>query len=468
MSRPTLTLRNTLALITAAITALALGVSAAVVVLTTHLQRTSEELASSVESVRLAEEAQIDILLHARTDDDLVRRRLERDIQQRLAEARPHVHGPEEERVLHAAEAKAGDYIAASRKGRASPELERSAYLALQLLTETNGAQSRLARRKAEWWGELADAIGFGAAGLVIVIATLLLWWLRRRAFQPVLALAEAMERYGRGDREVRAELSGPAELYDMAERFNQMATALGARPQAQMAFLAGVAHDLRNPLGALATAVELIPPDGPPGPSALTRTMGIVKRQLARLNRMVDDLLDTTKIEAGQLELKLDEHDLRALVDEVVQLFVPIATEHDIEVSLCAEPLPVRCDAMRVEQVVSNLLSNALKYSPDAPRIEIEVYRDGDDGVVCVNDHGIGISEADQRLLFEPFRRAGLSKETIPGVGLGLFVVRRIVEAHDGRIELHSALGRGARFIVRLPLHLGAEPHAKPWQHMH
>ena len=109
--------------------------------------------------------------------------------------------------------------------------------------------------------------------------------------------------------------------------------------------------------------------------------------------------------------------------------------------------------DALRIEQVVSNLISNAIKYSPSARKIEVCVRRERLDAVVEVRDYGIGISEDDQRRLFEPFHRASLAKETIPGAGLGLYVVRRLVDAHRGRIEVWSQPGQGARFSVHLPL---------------
>jgi two-component system, OmpR family, sensor histidine kinase MtrB len=465
MGSGSLTLRNTLAMITALIAALAIAATVAVVVMMTHLQRTSAELASSVESVRLAEEAEVDLLLHARTDDPLVQRSIEGDIAGRLAEARSYASTPAEVEVLDAARERFAEYVTAARRGPIPDELQQSTYEALEALVNLNVTLSRQTRQSAVWWGELANVIGFGTAGLLALVAAVLVWWLRRRAFQPVFALADTMERYGRGERDVRATANrGPAELRDMAERFNQMAILLGAQRKAQMAFVGGVAHDLRTPLAALATSVELIPPDRPlPPEDRIRRTVELLKRQLARLNRMINDLLDTAKIEAGELDLELGDHDLRALVDQVVELFSAMPSDHEIEVSICEEALPVRCDPLRVEQVVSNLVSNAIKYSPGAPSIAIEVRRDGDDAVVAVRDQGIGISDEDQRKLFEPFQRAGLSKETIPGVGLGLFVVRRIVEAHGGRIELESTRGEGSHFLVRIPLAAPSERVSRP-----
>jgi signal transduction histidine kinase len=269
-----------------------------------------------------------------------------------------------------------------------------------------------------------------------------------------VLELAQVMDRFGRGEHDARAEERGPTELREMVERFNQMASALAAQRRAQVAFLAGVAHDLRNPLAALVTSVSLIPPNQPlPPEPRIRRTLELVQRQLKKLERMVNDFMDMTKIDAGQLELHLERHDLRQVVRDVVALFEATAPEQQIELSLPNEPVCALCDPLRVEQVVSNLISNAIKYSPRARKIEVELSRAGAEGTIAVRDYGVGISEEDQRRLFEPFRRASLTKETIPGAGLGLYVVRRLVDAHAGHIDVSSTPGQGSCFSVRLPL---------------
>jgi signal transduction histidine kinase len=289
---------------------------------------------------------------------------------------------------------------------------------------------------------------------LVLVLAIWLVWWMRNQAFQPLFALSEAMQRFSRGERHVRAVESGPAELRDMAVRFNEMARTLSARREAQIAFLGGVAHDLRNPLSALSTSVQLIPPGEPlPPEPRIRRTLDLVRRQLTKLERMINDFMDMTKIDSGTLELQTARHDLRGLVQEVVQLFEATQPGHRLELSLPDEPLMVDCDSLRVEQIVSNIMSNAIKYSPSASKVEIRLFRDADEAVIAVRDYGIGISEHDLEHLFEPFRRSRLSEETIPGAGLGLYVVRRLIDAHGGRIEVDSVPGRGAKFYVRLPL---------------
>jgi signal transduction histidine kinase len=313
--------------------------------------------------------------------------------------------------------------------------------------------QARHLRDTATAWDRRFDLMGSAGALLAIGFAGWLLLWMQRQTFDPLLALSQAMERFGQGDYAARAEEQGPAELRGMAELFNQMASTLAAQRRAQVAFLGGVAHDLRNPLSALRLSIDSIGPDHPPPSEArLRRTSEIAQRQLRKLERMVSDLMDMTKVDAGTLELRPERHDLRMVVQEVVSLFEATGPVHPIELHLPSEPVEVVCDGLRVEQIVSNLVSNAIKYSPSSSAIEVSLERSEAGATLSVRDHGIGISTEDQRYLFQPFRRARLAKETIPGAGLGLYVVRRLVEAHGGHIEVSSTAGQGALFRVHLP----------------
>jgi signal transduction histidine kinase len=428
-------------------------VSLALVVLTTLLHRASAELADGVESVRLTEETEIDLLLHASSREPLVRDQLQSEILQRLGEAHRYVDTPDEAHVLATAEVRVQEYFAGARPGVS--QLHEPAYAVLDRLVRINLDQAREARRNAARWNGLANLIGIGMVLVLLPLAGSLLWWVRQRAFRPVFALGEAMERFGRGDRAARAAEEGPAELREMAIRFNQMAEMLAAHHDSQISALAGIAHDLRNPLQALATSVGIVEHDRPlPAESDIRRSLDLARRQVTRLDRMISDLLEVSKIHAGHLELRLRDLDLRRTVRESVELFG--AQRVEILVTLPEEPVWVRADPLRIEQVVSNLLSNAIKYSPSGRNVEVRVRRENGTAVLEVVDRGIGISREDQRRLFEPFRRVGLSQETIPGVGLGLFVVRRIIEGHGGEIEVESEPGRGSCFRVRFTI---AEP---------
>lgn len=453
-------LRVILFVATTSVVALAVVIAGALITLTTLLHETTSSAATSVEGVRLAQEAQVDLLLLGRADG-----LLKRDIQERLAhrlnEARLLAATVRELALISEAEARVAAYISESRDAATAPgqvdaRLE-AAYGALDSLVHASVVSARAAHRTAASWDRRANYVGLGAAASLIGMAAWLLVWLERRAFAPIFQLMTAMERFGKGDREARALETGPAELRRMGRHFNEMATALAVRRQAQIAFLGGVAHDLRNPLTALKMSVALIHPDKPLPPEPRVRhIVEKIDRQITRLDRMAGDFLDISRIEAGELELKIEAYDACDLVRAVVHLFEGISPEPHIVVSLPPGPVEVHCDHLRIEQVLTNLISNAIKYSPPGRPVEVAVEAGEEEVIFRVTDKGIGIPEDEQQHVFEPFRRTGLSKETVPGVGLGLYVVRSIVEAHAGRMRLESVVGAGSTFRVCL-LRFGA-----------
>ena len=450
-------LRSMMAAVTLVVTVLALLASGALVALTTALHRATSSSAASVESVRLAEEAEIDLLLLERAIDPVVRSDIEGSLRRRLAEAERYVTTGDEARVLSEAMGRVDEYIASTRDpGLTLQDVtarQESAYGALQSLVTTNITQSKDAQRSADRWNDIGNVLGTGVGVLLVLVAGAVVVWLRGAAFAPVFALADAMDRFARGDHDVRAVERGPRELREMCVRFNEMAAAIAAQRRAQTAFLGGVAHDLRNPLWAVQTSVALLDPgEQLPSEELVRESVARIGRQLTRMERMLGDFLDAARIEAGELELRLEAHDARAIVQAAIDLFQDAERDHPIEIRLPDRALLVRWDALRIEQVVSNLVSNAIKYSPPGGRIEVALESSGEEVVLSVSDHGIGIAEADRARVFEPFRRVGLSKETVPGVGLGLFVVRRIVEAHGGRIGVQSRPGHGSTFRFVLP----------------
>jgi two-component system, OmpR family, sensor histidine kinase MtrB len=442
-------LRQLLATITAAVALIAIGASVMAVAATSYLHRTSSELAAAVESVRLVQEAEIRLLLHMRTTDPVVRTLLEEDLRERLGQAEPYVTTGPEAAALATARERIGRYLGAiDDVGR-----QEAAFAGLHELVEINVAQARLAMDRAQRLDTTANTLGIVAVALVLLLALWLLWWARRKVFRPLFAFARTVEQYGRGVREARAVIDGPRELREMQVRFNEMATALATQRHAQMAFLGAVAHDLRNPLTALRLTVEHLGPGAPlPAEDRLRVMIARIGRHIQRLDRMTGDFLDAAKIEAGELELRTRLIDARDLVRTVADLFEPASLAHPIAVRTPSEPVPLQCDPMRIEQVLINLVSNAVKYSPEGGEVEIELSAQIEEIAIAVRDHGVGISPEQQETLFTAFHRIAQSGQEIPGVGLGLYGARRIVEAHGGRIDVTSTPGEGSTFRVRLP----------------
>jgi len=436
--------------------AVAMLAAGTVVALTTVLHRASSAIAAATESVHLTQEAKLNLLLLTQVSTPIVRRDLVGSIQRRLSDAEAHVSTANERAVLDKARGRVREYARLAGDSERADEqltaLHAAAYSALDELVTINVTQAAAQVRQVGRIDYVANVAGLMLAVLVLCCAVFFLYWVRGPMLRPFLDLARAVDQFAHGDVASRASVTGPREIKEMCERFNAMAARLEKQKDEQRAFLAGVAHDLRNPVAALLLCAETgrldasLPPD-----HRARQVLDRVARQLRNLDRMIGDFLDAALIEAGSLELRLECCDLAAVVRSAVELFDHSASRHELILSLPSSPLQAWADPLRIEQVASNLISNALKYSPDGAKVEVRLELHDDHLILTVTDHGLGMSQEDRARLFQPFRR-GLSREDIPGVGLGLFVVRRIVEAHRGRIEVESSPGAGSTFRILLP----------------
>jgi signal transduction histidine kinase len=175
-----------------------------------------------------------------------------------------------------------------------------------------------------------------------------------------------------------------------------------------------------------------------------------IIREQAQRMTRLVDDLVDTVRLEAGQLELRLEELDLNVVAREAVDRAQTQTERHLIHVSAADSPVMSAWDRTRLEEVLDNLLGNAIKYSPQGGVIVVRVAATDRESQLSVTDQGEGIPAETLPQLFERFQR-GASSETA-GIGLGLYIIRLLVEAHGGRVEAQSVPGEGSVFTIRLP----------------
>lgn len=448
-------LRTFLTGITIAVVLVSTAMSMSLIALTDRLHTASRNLADRVDRVHLIGEARAELLLHGRAADRLVARDIEARVWDVLDGVSKYPRTTDEARALKEVSERLTSYFAAARAPADAAALGReleAAYQSLAALIDTKLEHARRAREEVARWDETANRLGIGAAVVVFLLAAGFLWWLRARAFRSLWSLRAAMDRFARGDRHARASEQGPAELLALASRFNEMASDLALRREAQMAFLGSVAHDIRNPLGALKLSMLSLQ-RGAVSPERLHHFVGVANRQITRIERLLGDLMDTAKIEAGRVSLQLAPRDLRDLVLASTELYEASSPKHTLSVELPSEPLFVLCDALRIEQVLGNLISNAVKYSPQGGTVVVSLVRGGQDAVLSVSDTGVGISDEDAKRLFEPFRRLVAPDSGIPGVGLGLFVVRQIVSAHGGDVEVDSKPGVGTTFRLRLPL---------------
>ena len=219
--------------------------------------------------------------------------------------------------------------------------------------------------------------------------------------------------------------------------------------------FLAMLAHELRNPLTPITHAVHLLQRESFGGSPAVLHAM--IERQTRRLVRLVDDLLDLARINRGHIELRNSLVDLTAVVQDAAES-VRVRMEerhHEVKIVVPSLPVCVDGDAARLEQIVSNLLDNAAKYTNPGGRIEVNLTEQGGQVVLSVRDNGIGLATEDQEHIFELFDQVDRSlSRSGGGLGIGLTLVRRVLQLHHGSVEARSAgLGHGTEFIVRMPV---------------
>jgi signal transduction histidine kinase/CheY-like chemotaxis protein len=237
--------------------------------------------------------------------------------------------------------------------------------------------------------------------------------------------------------------------------------------------FLAMLGHELRNPLAPILNALHVMRLPGV-SPCEVDQARGVAERQVRHLARLVDDLLDVSRVSRGKIDLRKGRVDLRNSVCRAVETVRPLieARHHELTLTLPEEPLDLVADAARIDQVLACLLSNAAKYTEPGGRINLAAARDGDEAVVRVCDNGIGIEPDLLPHVFELFTQADRSLDRSQGgLGIGLTLVHRLVELHGGRVTACSAgIGRGSEFLVYLPLatagcsiHDTADPHPAP-----
>jgi len=247
-------------------------------------------------------------------------------------------------------------------------------------------------------------------------------------------------------------------------ELFRQRQELQAAQEQLQRAvnmrddFMSMVSHELRNPLNSVYLQTQLrrrmLESPTPPDPDTMLKMVERDERQIRSMVRLLDDMLDVSRARTGRLAMSPAPFDLAASARAVVEAIEEQASSDGVTITLAApESLPMEGDEFRIEQVITNLLTNALRYGQGKPvAVALGTREEEKEAFVSVRDQGMGIAPADQERIFEQFERTA-SAEQVAGLGLGLFIARQIAQAHQGRLEVRSATGEGAEFVLSLPL---------------
>jgi signal transduction histidine kinase len=307
-----------------------------------------------------------------------------------------------------------------------------------------------VAKPKAELrerWQTLIERLALaGLAG--IVVAGALAWYLSRRISEPVQKLSQAADNIAGGLYEV-PEIHASGEIGQLAERFREMAARLQEAEELERNFLMTVSHELRTPLTAIRGHVEALREGVAQDEETRQESLNVIAHEAGRLERLVGDVLDLAKLDTRRFTLLHEEVDMGQLLEQAYNAFAEEARQRDIDYrqDISARPVIV-ADGDRVLQIISNLLSNAFRWTPDGGRVELQLGTENGTVSVAVEDNGPGITPEEQERIFRPFWTGDGT-----GTGLGLAIARELAVAHGGRIRLTSVPGEGTRFELVLPL---------------
>ena len=323
-------------------------------------------------------------------------------------------------------------------------------FLGSVYITTDPGAEPYVAFRRLS--ASISRSLLLGGS-VAIVIAFVLTFVLSRRISSPIGVLAKVARRLGRGDLSQRVQFKGKGEVGVLAQAFNSMAADLEHAEQLRRNLVADVAHELRTPLSNIRGYLEAIR-DRVVKPNAAT--IQSLNEETALLSRLVDELQELSLAEAGELKLVYQAEDIAKLVKQAVTSWQPKVAAKEILLSLdLPDNLPlVNIDRQRVNQVLHNLLENAVAHTRKGGTINVAAMAQGDRVEISVADTGEGIPAEDLPNIFERFYRVDKSRaRATGGSGLGLTIAKRLVEAHGGKITVQSELGKGSRFSFTLPI---------------
>jgi two-component system sensor histidine kinase MtrB len=343
------------------------------------------------------------------------------------------------------------------RAGHDKAKLETEIVLVEGLLAAVGSYQAQNKAQMSETADaarELRGAMTKWLMALLLVVGLILLAGtvgILRRIIRPALALTRAADKVGKGNFEVPAIPMRNDEMGRLTRTFNNMVEDIAKREEHRLRFVATVAHDLRNPIVGIALAARLLR-SGARLEGDAKRWLDMIANDAARLDAMAKALMDNVQVSAGNLSLHRERLELTGLMRRVTGDCAVAHGGYDL-VFTGDDECPVQGDPDKLERVALNRVSNAVKYSPKGTAVRVSVRQEGANAVLAVVDGGPGISKEDTEVIFQPFGRGEGAHIIAKGTGLGLFVVKQIVDAHGGQIDVESTPGSGTTVRIALPL---------------
>ena len=299
----------------------------------------------------------------------------------------------------------------------------------------------------AQRWLALIERLLIAFAGGVLVAAAFA-WYSSRRITTPVLQLSAAADEVAHGNYDVDVPSGGAGEIGVLSERFGEMASRLAETEELERNFLMTVSHELRTPLTAIRGHVGALREGVVTDDELREASLTVIAAEAERLERLVGDVLDLAKLDAHRFTVLQEEVDMERLVDRAYVTFSEEARRRGIDYRRELEAKPVIVsDGDRVLQIITNLLSNAFRWTPDGGRVELELSATDGSVYVSIGDSGPGIAPSERERIFRPFWSRGGG-----GTGLGLPIARELAAALGGRISLESSAEQGSRFELMLP----------------
>ena len=260
------------------------------------------------------------------------------------------------------------------------------------------------------------------------------------KTIQPIRDMTEKIGDMAKGDFSVRAQVKGKSEIAELAASFNIMSEKLEHLDASRNKFVSDASHELKTPLASMKILVDALLSQPDASRELYEEFLGDISHEIDRLNYVINDLLTLVRMDDSGAESRFVPIQLMDLIDRVYHMLQPLASKQGI--------------TLECETAFSNLIDNAIKYSPEDTVIKIKLYKKGKNAVVDITDQGIGISEADQAHIFDRFYRVDKARSRgSGGTGLGLSIVDNIIKQHGGTISVKSALGEGSTFTVELPI---------------